>query len=278
MKILLGLLLATCCFGEERAPKIFGDFSYFLEKGGKTATIAGYQGAGGHVVVPEKIDGAKVTKIEEKSFHNLANLTGIFLPETVKEIGPYAFAGCYYLNLAILPQGLVNLGEGAFKQCRSLLQINLPGQLTNISSESFSGCSSLEKVEIPAQVKTIGPGAFSGSSALRMVQISSSVENIGDHAFAGCTELTEVVLFGRKTSLGNFVFSGCPALNVIHLPSDKPAVFVPNGAEGEGFSQGKGPAPLPADSPVESGGSRRRSVLPRIPDETSQTRPDSPNP
>lgn len=278
MKFLLSLLLATGCLAEERVQKNFGNFSYLLEKGGKTAVITGYQGEGGSVVVPEKIDGAKVTKIEEKAFSNSANLTGILLPETVTEIGPYAFAGCYYLTLAVLPQGLVSLGEGAFKQCRSLVQINFPGQLTNIASESFSGCSSLEKVEIPARVKTIGRDAFSGSATLRMVQISSSVENIGDHAFAGCTELSEVILLSRKTSLGNYVFSGCPALNVIRLPSDKPGIFLPTGADGEGLSGGKVPTPPPAASPAESGMSRRRSVIQKLPDETRQTLPESLNP
>lgn len=222
MKFLLILGLIPFCLAQEKMPKSFGDFLYTTDKEGKSVTIVGYQGNGGPVVVPSKIEGGIVTKIAEKAFSNQTGITKIAIAETVVEIGKQAFSGCFYLKEVILSDRLSTLGEGAFRQCRALTDFYFPLQLTNLPAEVFRGCSSLKTVKIPASVKNIGTYAFTECTSLRSVQISGGVEKIGDQAFSGCVELVEVTLLGRKTGLGNFVFSGCPALNTIQWPSDKP--------------------------------------------------------
>jgi len=91
--------------------------------------------------------------------------SSVTIPDGVKYIGPYVFAGHTGLTSVIFPSGLKSIGESAFSGCSNLTDISLNDQLLKISDRAFSGCP-LKNPEIPASVKQIGLGAFnlSGTS------------------------------------------------------------------------------------------------------------------
>jgi len=64
------------------------DFEFNPEGG----IITGYQGFARDVVIPERIDGIPVTSIGNSVFRD-KNLTGVSIPDNVKNIGPNAFTG-----------------------------------------------------------------------------------------------------------------------------------------------------------------------------------------
>lgn len=60
----------------------------------------------------------------------------VYLPESVKIIGPYAFHGCKNLERIHLPSHLCSIGERAFARCNSMKQIEVP-QDTIIEYQAF---------------------------------------------------------------------------------------------------------------------------------------------
>jgi hypothetical protein len=65
------------------------------------------------------------------------------IPESVVEIGNYAFSGCINLFSIIMSNSVQKIGVNAFEGCRHLHYINIPIGLMSIGEDAFSGCKSL---------------------------------------------------------------------------------------------------------------------------------------
>jgi len=65
------------------------DYTY-TESGGE-ATITGYTGTAGDIVIPDTIEGFPVVSIGEEAFYGRNDLTSATIPDSVASIGRYAF-------------------------------------------------------------------------------------------------------------------------------------------------------------------------------------------
>lgn len=63
----------------------------------------------------------------------------LVIPEGVKNIGAYAFAGCSNLRNITLPDSLKEIEDRVFEGCRKLRNIVLPDNLTYTGQEAFIG-------------------------------------------------------------------------------------------------------------------------------------------
>ena len=59
-----------------------------------------------------------------------------------------------------IPNSVTEIGEYAFSDCKSLTSIKIPNSVTEISSGAFSDCKSLTSIKIPNSVTSIGENAF----------------------------------------------------------------------------------------------------------------------
>ena len=75
----------------------------------------------------------------------------------------------------IIPNSVTNIGDYAFSKCWSLTNINIPNSVTNIGDYAFDGCSSLTNINIPNSVTNIGDYAFGECSSLTNINIPNSV-------------------------------------------------------------------------------------------------------
>lgn len=82
------------------------------------------------------------------------------LPDTVKEIGSYAFASCSNLTHIDLPSSLKVIQNNAFGACISLQEIEIPTGTKEIAQEAFYNCLALEKAVIPSTVENIYSDVF----------------------------------------------------------------------------------------------------------------------
>ena len=61
----------------------------------------------------------------------------ITVPDSVTEIGNYAFYLCTDLNNIAIPDSVTAIGEAAFYWCKSLTDINVPNSATHIGDKAF---------------------------------------------------------------------------------------------------------------------------------------------
>lgn len=134
------------------------DYEY-SDNGDGTLCLTKYKGAGGDVVIPEEIDGKRVTNI-----------------------GDFAFYICRSLTSVIIPDGVTHIGRSAFSECVSLISISIPDSVTSIGYYAFSGCSSITSITIPSNVTNL----------IRKNPDKNSVYYGVAHPFANCTSLIEI--------------------------------------------------------------------------------------
>ena len=86
------------------------------------------------------------------------------IPNTVTEIGDYAFYYCTSIEKIDVPNSVTKICNGAFSNCSSLSSIRLPESLTEMSQQwIFDGCKNLKEVFFFAKTPPyIAYGMFKG--------------------------------------------------------------------------------------------------------------------
>jgi len=170
-----------------------GDYQYRILPDG-TAEIVSYIGAGGDLVIPNKIEGYSVTGIGPNAFLYYDNLTGVIIPDGMTYIGEWAFYRCEDMTSIKIPDSVLTIGEYAFVECFSLTDITLPDKITRIEEGTFSWCDSLTGITIPSGVTYIGEDAFAYCEKLQEVYfLGLPPEDVGSDAFETYNE--ETVLY-----------------------------------------------------------------------------------
>jgi hypothetical protein len=232
-----------------------GNFTF--TNNNNTITITGYTGPGGAVTIPSKIGGIPVTSIGTWAF-GYSGLTGVTIPNTVTNLGRYAFYGCGGLTFIMIPNSATNIGEFALANCDELTSItvdpvnpafdslggilfdkshttivaypaglggsySIPDGVTSIGAGAFAWCNTnLISVTIPNSVTNIGDSAFTWCISLTNLPIPSSVTTIGGGAFQGCYNLAIVTIPASVTSIGNQAFSEC-GMSAITVNASNPS-------------------------------------------------------
>ena len=194
-----------------------------------TISVSAFEGCSNlsTVNINTSANGSSLTSIGGKVFYNCTKLTSITLPNTMKVLAYYAFAGSGLTSFTVPTNSELLIGEGLFSGCKSLTSVTLPDSLKTIGDYMFSGCTALNAADVEGltNVTKIGEGAFSGCSGLTgSLTIPSNVTTIGDYAFANCSKLTGVTIPSSVTSLGERLFSGCSKLSSVTISCSMTAI------------------------------------------------------
>lgn len=134
----------------------------------------------------------------------------------VSLIGEQAFSGMTTLRGVALGSSVTGIGDKAFYKCTSLAAVDFDPALVSIGEKAFYQCSALEKIRLPASLETIGRYAFYKCTSVKVLELGGARE-IGDAAFLGCTGLTELNLPETLTVIGKQAFRGCTGLSGVVL-------------------------------------------------------------
>ena len=181
-------------------------------------------------------DGIATYSLDMTKLYQVTNVDTFNIPNSVTEIGEYAFYGCTSLERIHIPDSVTEIGDSTFQRCISLNEVVIPDSVTEIGDDAFEECTSLEKVHIPDSVTEISYSAFqrcihaffkvskdnrhysshsgalfdkdgrillAGYSLVRdgRCMIPECVKIIGDGAFFGCESLSEVVIPDSVTGI-----------------------------------------------------------------------------
>lgn len=226
-----------------------GDFVYMVQENG-TICITDYRGEAETVIIPDTIDGKKVTKICSEAFLFCRSIVSIEIPDSVTEIEDYVFGHCDSLTDIFVSEGnknfssqdgilynkdksqiitcppgkageliildsVTNIGNYAFVDCESLISIVLPNGVTSIGVGAFRSCRSLVSIKLPDGVVSIGNEAFIFCQSLASIEIPDSVTSIGGWAFYYCSSLTAIELPYGIASIGQYAFYYCKSLKSV---------------------------------------------------------------
>jgi hypothetical protein len=175
-----------------------GGFRYITNEAGDGIIITELSGLNsGDIVIPAKIDGLPVVKIENGMFRDKKLLKQVTLPESLKFIGGYAFERSG-LTSVIIPEGVTDIGEDAFKDCTKLASVTLPKSLKRVGGSTFTGATSLVNVEIPSgsriQYGFYGEKPDSSATYIEEMDRYFKANSEGQYeylsSFRGCTSLS----------------------------------------------------------------------------------------
>lgn len=103
--------------------------------------------------------GEGITRIGTKAFYNTKSITSISFPNSLLEIGDFAFGSTNITNLS-LPMNLTTIGENAFGWCWGIQSIIIPDSVTYIGAEAFNSCVNLKTVTLPKGITAIADSVF----------------------------------------------------------------------------------------------------------------------
>ena len=127
----------------------------------------------GAFTVPTEIKGIPVKKITDRAFADTNLFTKITIPESITEIGVYAFERIYSLKSVVFEGSRAVIPEGCFSGCEYLESVVFPSGLTTLDTYSFAYVGIKEFV-IPKGVTTVGYGFLYNARVERLAVPSSA--------------------------------------------------------------------------------------------------------
>ena len=147
--------------------------------------------------------------IGDCAFGGCTSLSDISIPDSVDEIGTFAF-GFSGLKTFIIPDTVEYVGDDAFDRCNNLTELTIGKNVKNWTCAGWGCEDTLTTVHLTEGRTEIEPKAFSGCKNLKKINLPDSVTQIGDHAFYVCSSLSSITIPDSVDEIGTgaFGFSG----------------------------------------------------------------------
>lgn len=184
--------------------------------------------------------------VPDYTFYACRGLEAVALPETLTEIGAFAFYGCEALTyITTADTALTTVGDRAFSGCIALLDLTLPATVTYMGVGMLEGCGKLESLTIPfvgsytadypltEEDESPESSAYLGylfgaahytfsagyiPASLITVTLTEGCTAIPANAFFECASIREVVIPEGVTEINRRAFYGCEKLSAVTLP------------------------------------------------------------
>ena len=217
----------------------------------------------GELVVPESIDGHKITKIEPWAFRGCDKMTKIVLPRYLEKVGDPLFRGCTALSSIEIakdnPSFTSKNGALYSKDLKTLFvypkavdEIKLDAKTTEVAGHAFDSCR-FRTVKVPASVKKLGWFAFACCPNLEVAEIPKSLESFSVAVFGENPKMKKVIIHGDAPETPKVTIWNGLKKDLFFNTSKDVVVEVDRGSKGWA---GPGSTTLPERWPLNSEDSR----------------------
>ena len=176
-----------------------------------------------------------------------SNVQKVEIPNTVVELGEYAFGNAYGVTVnlkeIVIPDSVTIIGDYAFENCTNLSSITIPNTIASVGYYAFYNTAWYDKqtdgllyigkvlykykgkmpentnIQIKEGTTSITDSAFENCTNLSSITIPEGVTSIGDAAFADCTNLSSITIPSSVKSIGKRAFWNSTSLNSIIIPN-----------------------------------------------------------
>ncbi len=177
-----------------------------------------YKTLGNYAYKLREIELSKETAvIYDSAFRGLTGITKVTLPDTLKEIGEYAFDGCTNLSFDMVNVGGVKIGARAFNgvtidTVKAVDELKTGSYVNSPNNGCFYGAN-IKQIDLEKVVNYIPPYYFAGAYFSPDYQISlNDVTVIDPYAFAGSFDL-DIWLTDAIWEVDSTAFLNCQRLH-----------------------------------------------------------------
>ena len=217
------------------------DYSYEILNDG-TLRLYQYEGTDTNIVVPDTIDGRKVTVLGNSTFQyctQASDIESVTLPDSLTTIEKNAFYNCEKLKSVTIPQNVSSIGLAAFVEGlseSSLTEIKVDPENPYFSEKDgvvFSKDGTKLIVfpsgrsgdyQIPDGTVSVGDYAFYYCVNVSSITVPGSVRSLGEGAFGNCSSLTKAVLKEGLEEIGEYAFQSSSGIRDIIIPASVKSV------------------------------------------------------
>lgn len=167
-------------------------------------------------------------KLAPYSFAFCSTVTNVILPESLTEIGDFAFAGCKLSEFTV-GKNVVKFGDGVLKDNKQLSKIILDEGNTSFTLTDDMLIDKAAKrllavpytktvINVPAGVESVASYLCYNNTGVTAVSTPESVKVIDDFAFYGCSAVASINLSGVET-IGKGSFYGVKKTPKVVFPA-----------------------------------------------------------
>ena len=167
------------------------------------------------------VDGVWFNKDQTTLIQFPAGKSGYTIPNSVANIGNYAFFVCRHLTNVIIPTSVTSIGSYAFQIC-TITNITIPISVTSIGDSAFYQCYYLASIKIPASVTNIGFGVFEDCHGLTSATLPNNITSLPGSLFYVCSSLTNLTIPSSVTNIGSFALAST-SLQAVYFQGNAPS-------------------------------------------------------
>lgn len=164
-----------------------------------------------------------ITNIGDYAFSGCTSLTNINIPDKITIIESHTFDSCTLLK-SIELNNVVEIRGYAFYGCTNLKDIIWSHNITTIEYYAFSKCSNLTNIEFPSSLKTIKQAAFKETGLIN-ITIPANITTLESNVFESCKSLKTANIDATITIFPDATFNYCTALTTVKFSSSSPIVY-----------------------------------------------------
>ena len=117
--------------------KVVTNFDYTVNEDGESVTVTGVIGDVTELVIPDEINGYKVTAIKQRAFKNNTTLTSVVIGNNVTELMYETFMNCTNIKTVVVGAGVTATGANTFGGMTGLESITFNSENITFHANTF---------------------------------------------------------------------------------------------------------------------------------------------